>query len=271
MTPEQARALIEEAAGRAPGELVVLGQGWHTTVLAAGDDLWRVAKEPSYTPQLARGRQILADLAALPLIPRPRWWGVARGHGVLGYARLPGEARAAGDYGAIEAEQVGAWLTQLHAVDPGALSLPIDPWPQRVEAARQHIEAQLVPQLPALVVTRLRQELKLAVRLAHQAPTVVLHADLNPEQLLFEGARLSGVLDLDDVTLGDPAWDFRLFVHGVGAGWTRLLVDAYQGPKDASFWARVATYARISPAVDVLGAAPEQQREGLRRLAHTLG
>ncbi len=70
----------------------------------------------------------------------------------------------------------------------------------------------------------------------------VTHGDLGPEHVLVSASGdLSGVLDWEEVGIGDPAWDFAWWVHEMPAVGERALA-AYGGAPDPGF----ATRARLS-------------------------
>jgi aminoglycoside phosphotransferase (APT) family kinase protein len=78
-------------------------------------------------------------------------------------------------------------------------------------------------------------------------PDVPIHGDLWYENILIDTrtGRLSGVLDFDEASIGDPAWDLATQMH-CGRGFAALVFEAYPS-KDASMWARAEALFRLRP------------------------
>ncbi|WP_435831947.1 phosphotransferase family protein [Nocardia rhamnosiphila] len=95
-----------------------------------------------------------------------------------------------------------------------ALPAPEDRWPRFAADVR----AELFGLMSADGRRRAEQELGAVEALPHLAAAAVVHGDLGPENVLWESInglpRLSGVVDWDEVGLGDPAEDLA----AIGAG-----------------------------------------------------
>lgn len=76
---------------------------------------------------------------------------------------------------------------------------------------------------------------------------VLIHADLWYENILIdaESGRVSGVLDFDAMSIGDPAWDLATQLH-CGRAFAELVFEAYPH-KDASMWERAEALFRLRP------------------------
>jgi aminoglycoside phosphotransferase (APT) family kinase protein len=73
-------------------------------------------------------------------------------------------------------------------------------------------------------------------------PTVT-HHDLGPEHVLVSPAgELVGVIDWEEVSTGDPAWDFAWSLHADPAIGNRIL-DAYGGAPDDRLRRELHAYA----------------------------
>lgn len=78
-------------------------------------------------------------------------------------------------------------------------------------------------------------------------PNVPIHADLWYENILIgaDSGRVSGVLDFDAASIGDPAWDLATQLH-CGRSFAELVFQAYPH-KDASMWERAEALFRLRP------------------------
>jgi aminoglycoside phosphotransferase (APT) family kinase protein len=81
---------------------------------------------------------------------------------------------------------------------------------------------------------------------------VLCHGDFTPSQLLVDGARLSGLVDLDTVSWSDPALDLGRFLAHVD-----LLATKTSGPASEQYQIEIAgsllrTYCRAWSGRDVL-------------------
>jgi aminoglycoside 2''-phosphotransferase len=73
---------------------------------------------------------------------------------------------------------------------------------------------------------------------------VLLHRDLVDEHILVDGetAALTGVIDFEDISIGDPAFDFTGIMR-LGPG----VLAAYRGPVDDGFAERIRFYDWLRP------------------------
>jgi aminoglycoside phosphotransferase (APT) family kinase protein len=78
-------------------------------------------------------------------------------------------------------------------------------------------------------------------------PEVPIHGDLWYENMLVDpqSGRLCGVLDFDEASIGDPAWDLASQFL-CGKAFAELVFEAYP-LKDASMWARAEALFRLRP------------------------
>ncbi len=78
------------------------------------------------------------------------------------------------------------------------------------------------------------------------------HGDLGPAHVLVTpSGDLAGVIDWEELSVGDPAWDHAWALNGEPAVGERVLA-AYGGPPDASFRERARFAYRLMPFHDVL-------------------
>jgi aminoglycoside phosphotransferase (APT) family kinase protein len=99
---------------------------------------------------------------------------------------------------------------------------------------------------------------------------VPIHGDLWYENILVdrESGRVSGVLDFDETSIGDPAWDLATQFH-CGREFAQRVFEAY-APKDATMWARAEVLFQLRPFEGLDWAVRHQDafefEDGLRKL-----
>lgn len=220
--------------------LSVLGRGFRSVALETpGGVVLRVGQSPDAAQDYAREWRIGRFLAERMggILPEPRWYAEPCAdfpHGLLGYRKLLGETPAWGvDAGPTFARDLGAFMARLHqlAVDEArSAGVP------EVDSYRRLLGAQDVV-MPVLAVRLEAKALALveawwatfaADKGMRSARRAVCHHDLWHDNLLRPASgRLSGVLDVAHVEIGDPAHDFpapRYF----GDAFTAELVAAYR-------------------------------------------
>jgi aminoglycoside phosphotransferase (APT) family kinase protein len=200
--------------------LAVLGSGFRSVavetpagaVLRVGqsqDAAQDYAKEWRMGPFLAR--------ALGAVVPEPRWYAEPCSdfpHGMLGYQKLPGETPEWGsDPGSAFARDLGAFMARLHTLDVAgavATGVPeVDSY-RRLLGARDVVTPVLGDRLDRDAFARIEAwwaSFAADARM-RSARRTVCHHDLWHDNLLRSAAgRLSGVLDMAHVEIGDPAHD----------------------------------------------------------------
>jgi aminoglycoside 2''-phosphotransferase len=221
-----------------------LGEGFRSrVVVTAGGVVFRIGKNGRAAAGYEREARLLPALAPrLPAaIPHPRWRAppsAAFPFGALGYPMLPGVplTPAALPAGAADlAADLAAFLRALHSITPDIAA----PW--GLPGARTAVprwEAVRVATMPALAGALTRPEWRaldqwwdgfLRDEAGSCAPVALRHGDLWYENLLVDpaAARLSGVLDFEEVGFGDPAQDFATLLH-LGPHFAGQVVAAYR-------------------------------------------
>jgi len=200
--------------------LSALGHGFRSAAVETpGGLVFRVGRLPDAAGDYAkewRMRRFLAERLG-GYVPEPRWYAPPSAdfqHGALGYSKLPGTTPAWGiDPGVAFARDLGAFMARLHQLSVeearGAGVPQVDSY-RRLLGARNVVMPALSARLEADALGRIEawwaafagdQRMRTR-RLA------VCHHDLWRDNLLrSESGRLSGVLDMAHVELGDPAHD----------------------------------------------------------------
>ncbi len=101
--------------------------------------------------------------------------------------------------------QLAAFLARLHRVDCTRLDLPFLPRQEEYYARRLRDRPARLDE--SLDEGRIRATLEAAWPLTHHNPTVVLHGDFWPGNVLWRAGKLTAVVDWEDAALGDPLAD----------------------------------------------------------------
>ncbi len=95
---------------------------------------------------------------------------------------------------------MASFLARLHALD--AASLPLPSLPPREDPVAGALEF-----LPALPMTEALRAALRGLSLEASNPSVLLHGDFWPGNVLWNGGAIAAVLDWEDAALGDPLCD----------------------------------------------------------------
>jgi aminoglycoside phosphotransferase (APT) family kinase protein len=201
--------------------LTVLGRGFRSVALETpGGVVLRVGQSrdasDDYAKEWRMGRFLAEHMRAL--VPAPRWYVEPCDdfpYGALGYKKLPGETPVWGvDPGPAFASDLGAFMARLHGlpVDEARVAgVPeVDSY-RRLLGARDVIMPVLSVRLAPAEVARIEAwwAAFAADERMRTARFAVCHHDLWHDNLLRSSSgRLSGVLDIAHVEVGDPAHDF---------------------------------------------------------------
>lgn len=231
--------------------LCVLGVGFSSVAVeTAGGVVFRVARNAAAGARYAKEARCLPLLKPrLPIAaPEPGWFVTACEDfpfGVIGYRKLPGAPlepdRLATPAAREIAAQIGAIILALQRVPLDSLRLPFD-----LEAQHAGWVAQRDVVLPALrealapaeyrAVARWWDAFLADDRMRRFAP-VLQHGDLWYGNVLVEGTRVVGVVDFEELGVGDPALDFTPQLY-LGEPFLSRVIAAYcraGGALDAHF------------------------------------
>jgi len=230
-----------------------VGAGWTSaTYLVDGEWIVQVPVSDRAEERLLRQIEILPELAhdvsgAVPVPELASTDPVA-----MGYRRIDGVAfTEAGEEG-VWPERLGRFLYDLHMVPPEfvgmrAVTPEHEREEQRAEIAR--LRSKLDPLLGA------EERAHLAARLDGYldddanwrfAPCVT-HGDLGPEHILVTPTgNLAGVIDWEEVGMGDPVADFAWMLHAAPGPGERALA-AYGGAPDPRFRDRARVRFLLMP------------------------
>ncbi|MEU0239113.1 viomycin phosphotransferase [Nocardiopsis sp. NPDC006198] len=276
------RALLSRLLPHDEQDGLAVRQGQFHTVVIGSDRVVCLPRTRAAAARLPERAAALHALAGLDLdfrTPEPLLRGGAHGtdeEPFLVLGRIPGEpletdalddARVAGAVAA----QYAALLSGLaragadETVRAVLSRAPEDRWRRFAEDVR----AELFPLMSDSGRLRAERELAVLDGLPHTVRAVV-HGDLGAENVLWEWEHglphLSGVLDWDDVALGDPAEDLA----AIGAGHGRGLLErvlALGGRPDDGLATRIAairdTFALQQALYAVRDGDEEELADGL--------
>lgn len=235
-----------------------VGHGWTCHTYEA-DGTWIVQfpKDAGAEALLRRQIDMLPEIAAevSTAVPEPEL--VSLDPVVMGYRKLPGTSLVeAGDEG-VWPERLGRSLYDLHMVPAEYLGLRA----RGAAAVREERRAELATlQERVFPLLSTAERGAFADRFDHYLGAddlwrfgpCVTHNDLGPDHILVSAAGdLAGVIDWEEVGIGDPAWDFAWLLGARPDAGERALA-AYGGLPDAGFRDRARFSFLLMPWHEVI-------------------
>ncbi|GAQ56989.1 aminoglycoside phosphotransferase family protein [Streptomyces acidiscabies] len=208
--------VIDRAMSFSDADQIAVHEGQFHRVVIGPDRVVCHARTDAAARRLPARAAILRTVAGLDLgirTPLP----LAEGDGYLVLSRIPGEPLK-GDAGDEVARQYVDLLNALARAGERARGVvPVGEWAGFVTGVRD----ELLPLMSATGRERAAQELA-ALETLPRITSALVHGDLGRENVLWETAdgapRLSGVVDWDEVCLGDPAEDLAAIGASHGEG-----------------------------------------------------
>jgi len=252
------RALVSRAfPGLAIASFEPIGDGWTVfTYEVNGDTIVQLPRSAYAADRLRAQMRLLPELAReLPAaVPVPTL--VSEEPVVMGYRKLKGAPLGAASDG-VWPERLGRFLYDLHAVAPEILGLRgmsaatvSDLFDERLAVLRERV----LPLLEPATARRLgeRMDAFLADHATRRYAPCLTHGDIGPEHILVSpDGDLAGVLDWEELAIGDPAADLAWMLRARPADGERVLAG-YGGAPDPSFRARAAFRFVLMPFHDVV-------------------
>ena len=245
--------------------------GFSNLVYELGDgNVRRVPRTPEAREACLRQCRFLPRLASyLPvLIPVPSDCDGA----MMVYRKLGGQPLQPKMLGHLDAGQlardIASFMSALHSLPAhDAVSWGVPP---AISRTAQLLAAadRVLPLIPSEYRSAALMWRERFVELPH--PDVPIHGDFWNENMLIDvrSGRLAGVLDFDEASIGDPAWDLATQLH-CGREFAKLVFDAYS-PKDPTLWARAEELFRLRPFEGLDWAVryrdAEEFEDGLKKL-----
>jgi aminoglycoside phosphotransferase (APT) family kinase protein len=209
------------------------------------DGVWivQLPREGGADTYLRRQIEVLPEIAAevSGAVPEPEL--VSLDPVILGYRKLEGASLFdAGDDG-VWPERLGRFLYDLHMIPPEYLGMRVRGAAALREERRGELAKMRERVFPLLGPAEAgafddRFDAYLADDDLWRFATCVTHNDLGPEHILVSPTGdLAGVIDWEEVGIGDPAWDFA-WLLGVRPDAGERALAAYGGPPDTGFRTR---------------------------------
>lgn len=268
-TAVDAERLISAAfSGLRIESLRQFGAGWANVVWIVNEEstptLFRFPKSSRVAAGTRKELRLLPEMRAAMPTPLPDYRYAAPDgapgfpHPFGGYPLLPGCPLAEADCGATAtlAAAVGRFIGALQAFPvERALELGVpggtaDDWRREYDcwygATRPLLVEPLTPRelttVDHVVTAFLSDERHFRFR------PVLIHRDLGPDHLLVDPATgdLTGVIDFEDASIGDPAFDFTGVLRSLPTA-----LSAYDGQVDETFLGRIRFYQFIVPLHEV--------------------
>jgi aminoglycoside phosphotransferase (APT) family kinase protein len=254
---EDPRARVEAVFPElGPREVRAIGSGWAADTYDV-DGTWVVqfARDDDAAEKLRRQIDTLPELAAelSALVPEPVH--ANRDVPAIAYRRLEGVPLDEAPDG-LWPERLGRFLYDLHLMPPEYVGLRGASASTVRDAMVEQLgwmRADVLPLLTADEVATCEERFDAFLgdqELWRFAPCLT-HGDIGPEHVLVSRAGdLVGVLDWEELEVGDPVADFAWLLHGRPADGERAL-GAYGGPPDQTFRARAAFRFWLMPFHEV--------------------
>jgi aminoglycoside phosphotransferase (APT) family kinase protein len=242
LTAREVSHLVGDAFPDLRGEPVgFAGNGYDHDVYRVGR-VWafRFPRREEVQARLGREKRVLDAVAGtgtiglrLPVLER---WADPIGEFPYAFAGFRFIEGLTGDDGPVDVMTTGTILgralRRLHAVEPPA-DVPDDhrtPCEQleRFRSSATLVESCLAPE----VWSHWHRHAAGAVSVPpeHASSPVLLHNDLTPSHVIFEGRVPIGLIDFTDAARGDPAQDFVGFYYYLGEHFLQPALRAYASP-----------------------------------------
>lgn len=246
MTPSDTAAILD-AVGLASAQVEPITGGWASWTFDV-DGIWilRVARNDVVARAHRREATLLPMVAeCLDIaVPVPTVVAEHAGKTYMVYRRLPGRPFQKGD----SIESLATAIRSLHDVPTADVAsvLGDDPspsaWRAGYERDREWIRDQVLPELDDGLASELMDRFDAAIPELDRVRPVLVHRDLGLEHVLVDDStgRVTGLIDFEDATLGDPAIDLVGVLASLGEHATRDLIRHYGEP--APSWERLQFY-----------------------------
>lgn len=201
------REVIEHlAAGAGADEVEVLAQADDAAVVRVGDEV--VKAHARETDEASLAARVGAAHRLAPVLLAPSTLTIDRRADRL-MTRWPVATPLAHDEATVPWAPIGALLARLHAADVASVDpdrrLPEAGGPRRLERAVQRLRAAPVS-AERTVVLDAHAALPPAAR-AHASHRHLVHGDVHLGQVVRSADGHLRLLDVDELGVGDPAWD----------------------------------------------------------------
>ena len=210
---------------------------------------------------------------AVPRFEHAGTWRGQPGHPYAGYRRIPGRTLSGSPFTSCKladeaAESIAAVLSSLHDIptslvaDACAVEPTVDAWRQRYLALRETVRASVSPLLDSRLLDAVQHGFNrfLDEELATLKDIALVHCDLGCEHILIgeDGTTVTGLIDFEDVTIGDPTIDFVGIYVTYGMEAVERVQESYQcaldiqRSMDVNFVNRLRFYTWMASCHEIL-------------------
>ncbi len=223
------------------------------------DDQHRLVRREASLLQRLRGHLTFE-------IPNPEFVNVESDTPFMGYRKIPGVSLSrhfdstTAEQRRFLGEQVGGFLSQLHAIDGGDLGLGEEGSYQPKDSQRECREVFV--RVQNAIFSRLsKSEKEWTENLFHEFldseknfgfEPVLIHGDFDTSNILVDPSTytITGIIDFEESRVHDPAADFIFLSEGVE--FLTSLLDAYTGKIDSQLGERVLFRLGRQPFIYIL-------------------
>ena len=176
-------------------------------------------------------------------VPRFEYVGTWRDQPYAGYRRIPGRPLSGRPFTCSKltaevAESIAAVLSSLHAIptllftEPCAFEPTVEAWRQRYQELWETVRSRIAPILGSRTLNAVERGFGrfLDKELKTLEDVALVHCDLGCEHILIgdDGTTVTGLIDFEDVTIGDPVIDFVGIYVTYGMEAVDRIRDCYQ-------------------------------------------
>ena len=269
------------------------------------------SRNPGWIFRFPRNRVVAENLqkeqAVLPVVasqvafavPRFEHTGYWNGRPCAGYRRIPGRPLSDRPFAGRElsgatADSIAAALSSLHDIPTSlvaeacAVEPTVDTWRRRYHALGETVRARVSPLLESRVIGAVAHTLDAVDRvferfleeeLATLKDVALIHCDLGCEHILIgeDGTTVTGLIDFEDVTIGDPTIDFVGIFVTYGMEAVERVRDGYTRRRtlDEHFEHRLRFYTWMASCHQILYGLEEEKpdlvKDGVEGLRKRLG
>ena len=228
---------------------------WTFEVEHSGHDKHAESSTPGWILRFPRNSVVAENLqkeqAVLPVVgprvgfavPRFEHVGTWRGQPYAGYRRISGRPLSDRPVTGVKladaiARSIASALSSLHGIPTSlvaedcAVEPTVEGWRQRYLALRDEVRDNVMPQLESTTAAAVERGFNrfFDEELATLADVALVHCDLGCEHILIgdDGATVTGFIDFEDVTIGDPTIDFVGLFVTYGMETVERIRDGYQ-------------------------------------------
>ena len=267
-----------------------------------GHDEHAESSTPGWIFRFPRNSDVAQNLqkeqAVLPVVgprvdfavPRFEYVGTRRDQPYAGYRRIPGRPLSGSPFtgSKLTAEVVETIATALYSLHTIPTSLvaeacdeepTVEAWRQHYHELRETVRARVLPLLNSHVLDAVEDGFArfLDEELTTLDDVALVHCDLGCEHILIgeDGTAVTGLIDFEDATIGDPAIDFVGIYVTYGMEAVERVRASYARALDVNFVARLRFYTWMASCHETFYGLEEGRQdlveEGIAGLQARLG